>query len=850
MFKVALKNILGHKLRTLFTALAIALGVGFMAGTFVLTDTMQKAFDELFSDIGADIDAVVQGKAPFEADTQQGDTARPDIDAALVDDVRQVEGVAEAEPVVFTLAWVLDADGDTIAQGGAPSFGTNWTGVPEIDVFTIEEGEPPTGATGAVLDEATVDKAGFAVGDQFQVQTTSGVVDLTLQGVVTFGETGSLAGASIVALDTPAALDLFSTSGKVQNISVVGDDGVSQQQLVDRIADVLPDTAEVITGEQSIDDQTESIQEGIGIFRQVLTYIGLISLIAGAFLIYNTFGIIIGQRLRELALLRALGSSRRQVLTSVLGESVITGVLASLLGLVGGIALAYGMLALLSAFGLELPDTLPVVTPRTIITSLVVGVGITVFSSLAPAIRGSRIPPIAALREQAVESPGRSTVRLVVGVVLTLIGVGSMVAGATSGEVAPAASGMIGLFAGVIVLGPFLVPVLVGVLGFPLRVLGLPGALGRDNSRRNPKRSASTAAALMLAVTIITFIAVSTLSFTSAFNSSTDKLLLADLEITSGFVPTLGPALVDTLAEQPEVGAVTGVQQGSIEIEGTVRNVYGVRPSTVEQIFDLDGVEGDLAGMGSDGIAIDRETADDDALGIGDELAVTLPDGTEQTMAVAAIYEDGGIVAQNSDGHYLVSEEVFRDHFPESAQTLNRVDVKAADGVSPEELRTVVEGAAEDFPSAEVRDKEQIKEANNNQLLVTLGFLFVLLGLALVIGALGVAITLALSVFERTREIGLLRSVGATRSQLAVSITAESLLLAALGTVLGLAIGIAGAAAVVQSQSDLIPSLSVRVPIWFVIVVFVVANLIGLVASLIPGWRAARMDVLKAVTHE
>jgi putative ABC transport system permease protein len=850
VLKVALKNILGHKLRTLFTALAIALGVGFMAGTFVLTDTMTKAFDELFSDIGADIDAQVQGKAPFESETIQGETTRPDIDASLVDEIEQVDGVKEAAPVVFTLAFVLDSDGENIAQGGAPSFGTNWTGIPEIDVFTIEEGEAPTGDTGAVLDQATADKAGFEVGDTFQVQTTSGVVDLTLQGIVTFGETGSLAGASIVAVDTATALELFTTSGQVQNISVVGDDGIGQQELVDRISEVLPDTAEAITGEQAIDDQTESIQEGIGIFRQILTYIGLISLIAGAFLIYNTFGIIIGQRLRELALLRALGSSRRQVLLSVLGESAITGVFASLLGLVGGIALAFGMISLLSAIGLELPDTLPVVSPRTIIVSLLVGTGITVFSSLAPAIRGSRIAPIAALREQAVESARHSKVRLGIGAVVTLLAVASMVSGATGGEVGPAALGMVLLFAGVIVLGPFLVPGLVGVLGFPLRLFGLPGALGRDNSRRNPKRSASTAAALMLAVTIITFIAVSTLSFTSAFNSATDDYLLADLEITSGFVPTLGPALVDDLAERPEVAAVTGVQQGAIEIRGTVRNVYGVTPSAVPEIFDLQGVEGDLAGMGPDEIALDRETAKIAVWGIGTELDVRYPDGETATLTVAAIYEDGGIVAQNSDGHYLVHADVFREHFPESVQALNRIDVRGAEGVGLEELRSVVEDATADFPSAEIRDKEEIKEASNNQLLVSLGFLFVLLGLALVIGALGVAITLALSVFERTREIGLLRSVGATRSQLALSITAESLLLTALGTVLGLAIGIVGAVAVVQSQTDLIPSLTVRIPIWFVVLVFVVANAIGLAASLIPGWRGARMDVLKAVTHE
>ncbi len=850
MFKVALKNLLGHKLRTIFTAIAIALGVGFMAGTFVLTDTIEKAFDDLFADIGAGIDAVVQGKAPFESETMQGETARPDVDASLVDAIRQIDGVADAEPVVFTFAWVLDGDGESVSQGGAPSFGTNWTGVPEIDVFTIDEGAPPSGPNGAVLDRATVDAAGFEIGDSFQVQTTTGVVDMTLQGIVSFGDVGSLAGASIVALDTPSALETFSTSGKVQNISVVADDGVSQEELVAAIAPELPSSAEVITGEQSIDDQTESVQEGIGALRQILTYIGLISLIAGAFLIFNTFGIIIGQRLRELALLRALGSSRRQVLTSVLGESFLTGVLASVLGLAGGIALAFLLIAALSAIGLELPSQVPVVSPRTIIVSLLVGTGITVFSSLAPAIRGSRIPPIAALRDQAVETPTRSIVRLVVGVIVTLAGVAMMVSGASSGTVGYAAGGMIGLFAGAIVLGPYLVPGLVAVLGFPLRIFGLPGELGKDNSRRNPKRSASTAAALMLAVTIITFIAISTMSFTSAFNSATQKYLLADLRVSSGFIPTLGPALVDGLAAEPDVAAVSGVQQGQIEVDGTVKMVYGVTPSAVPDLYDVGDVEGDLAAMTADEIAIDEDTAEDEGWGIGSEIPVTYPDASTATLSVAAIYENGGIIAQNSDGHFLVDATVFQDHFPENAQILNFVDVRGADGIGIDQLRTVVEQASADFPSAEVKDKQQLEEDNNNQLIVILGILYVLLGLALVIGALGVAITLALSVFERTREIGLLRAVGATRSQLALSITAESLLLTALGTVIGLVIGVLGAAAVVQSQTELIDTLSVQVPIWFIVAVFVVATIIGVLAAIIPGWRAARMDVLHAITVE
>lgn len=850
MLKVALKNLLGHKLRTLFTAVAIALGVAFMAGTFVLTDTITETFDDLFTEAYAGLDAVVQGEEPFESSAFETGGQRPDIDASVADLVAEVDGVEVAEPGVGGIAYLLDPEGDPYVVGGAPSFGGSWSGIPEVDSFTLEEGADPVGPSEVVIDGATADSAGLGPGDEAQVQTLSGTFPVTIAGVARFGESGNLGGAAFVLMETEAAIEAFGTPGRIQAVYVIAEEGLSEEEVVERIRPVLPDGVEVVTAAETTEENQDLLEEGIGFFRTFLTAVGLVSLAAGAFLIYNTFGIIIGQRMRELALLRALGSSRRQVLVSVLVESLVIGIVASLLGLVGGILLALGMIQVVEAVGVELPGTLPVVAPRTIIVSLLVGTTITVLSSLAPAFRASRVAPLAALRETAVEGPSRSLVRLVIGLAVAAIGVAVMVSGMQSGEVAQAAGGIVGLFAGVVILGPFLVPALVGALGWPLRLAGFSGVLGRDNARRNPKRSAGTAASLMLAVTIITFIAVATLSFTDSFNSATDKYLKADLEISSGAAPVLGPALVDSLQGLDEVRAVTGVQRGQVQIDDAVRPVYGVNAPAVLDIFDLQGVEGDLASMTTEQVAIDRETADERGLDIGDTLAVLFPDSTEADLEVVAIYEDAGIIAQNTDGHYLLDAALFQQHFGANNQWLLRVDVRAAEGVDVEQLRTIVEEELEAFPTATVRDKEELKDEARNQLLIALGILFVLLGLALVIGALGVTITLALSVFERTREIGLLRAVGATRGQMGIAICVEAILLTLLGTIAGLVIGLLGAVAVVRSQADVIDTLQVSIPWPFILGVLVVAVGIGVLAAVVPAWRVARMNVLDAVTVE
>lgn len=855
MFKVALKNILGHKLRTLFTAVAVALGVGFMSGTFVLTDTVSASFDTIFTEAYAGLSAQVRGKTAFEASNFDGGDQRPDIDPALTEAVADVDGVAAAEPVVQSIGAVLDDEGKPVNQGGAPSFGANWTGNPAIDVFTIDDGRAPEGPDEAVIDTTLAEAGNFEPGDAISVQTLKGIVDLELVGIIKYGKTGNLGGASFVMMDTPAAIETFGFNGQVQGIAVVADEGVTQQEVVDRIEPVLPDGVEVITADAAAQEAKDLIGSFVGTIRTFLTIFALIALAAGSFLIYNTFGIIIGQRVRELALLRALGSSRRQVMASVVVEAAVIGLVASILGLLGGVVLAVILQTILATVGLGESGVAPVVSPSTLIWSVVVGVLVSVLCSVVPAWRASRIPPVAALREASTDDQHRSIIRLVIGVLLVLAGIGVLVSGANgSGNGALVATGLgtVLAFAGTVVLGPYIVPPLTGFLGLPLRLFGVAGALGRDNARRNPKRSSGTAAALMLSVTLISFIAVFAQSFGKSINAAIDEQLRADIEVVSaglGF-PSLNADLVDDLAARDEVAAVSGVQRGTVEIDGTTRPVYGVRFAGLTDLYDLGEVQGDLDSLGAGEIAVDVETARLGLWNIGKELPVTWPDGTQGTVTIGALYDDGSIIAQNSDGHFLVSDQDIRTHFPALGQLISRIDVKAADGVTVEGLRAVAEQATESVPSAEVRDKGEIKEANNRQLAFSLALFFALLGLALVIGALGVAITLALSVFERTREIGLLRAVGGTRRQIVTAISCESVVITLLGTVLGLVIGVAGGSAIMLAQRDEFETLRIYLPPWFVIGVLILATLIGMGASVIPGFRAARMDVLDAVTVE
>lgn len=850
MFRAALKSLLGHKLRLAITTLAVVLGVSFMAGTFVLTDTISKSFDDLFSDANAGLDAIVQGEEAVESTGPAGPT-RADLDLDLVEQVQAVDGVEDAEPVVFGFTTILQ-DGKAIQTGGGPLFGSNWTGVPEVDVFQIAEGREPRSADEAVVDRTTAGNGGFRIGSPIEFQTRTGVEEATVVGIATFGESNNLAGAGFLLLPTDAALEAFSTPGRVQQISVVADDGISETEIVGRVSDAVGGSVDVITAAQSTEDSQEQFGAFVDQLTVVLNGFAAVSLVAGAFLIYNTFGIIVAQRVRELALLRALGANRRQVLGSVIVEAAAIGLVASLIGVVGGIVLATALKALFSALGVDLPGLAPVVAPRTIVVSLAVGLIITLVSAVVPAWRASRVAPMAALRDVAFEKTGASLVRVVIGIVVAACAVLALVRGASS-SASLALLGTLLIFAAVIVLGPVIVPFVSRVLGAPLpRLVGVPGQIARDNTVRNPKRSASTASALTLSVAIVTLLSVFFFSFGATINRATDDFLLADVEVSAGGFagPTLGPDLVADIKELPDVDAASGVQIGSIQLDGDVTSTLGLSLADVTRLWDLGDTEGSIAGLGADEVAVETEKAETEGWRAGDVLPVVYPDGASGTLRVGALYESAGIIAQDEGGSLIVSSQVFVDHFPATSQFLSRVTVKGAEGTGTEALKRSVERATESFPTAEVQDKDEIKEEQNNQILLALGLVLVLLMLAVVIGGLGIANTLALSVFERTREIGLVRAVGATRRQVATSVTIESILLTLFGTIMGLLIGTAGGVALVRNLEGEIPTATVSIPWFFVVLVVLISLALGVGASVIPAWRSARMNVLDAVSVE
>ncbi len=852
MLKTALKGLLGHKLRLAITAVAIALGVGFMAGTLVLTDTLARTFDDLFARVGAGVDAEVRARSVVEGSTETGQQ-RADVDPAIVERITAVEGVKGAEANVLGFAVPVKKDGTPIASASAPQFGGNWYRLDEVNPYELVEGQPPRGPKEAVIDRSLAKSGDFSVGDPIKVQTIGPTLELEVVGIATFGGSDNAAGATFVAMDTPNATRYFSADGRVQTISVVGEEGVSQEELVRRIGAILPGDLEAVTGAASIDEAQQESREQLEVFNAFFSGFAAVSLVVGAFLIYNTFGIIIGQRTRELALLRSLGAGRGQVLGSVLLEAAVIGLLASLAGIVLGVGLAVGLKALLDLIGIDLPDTAPVIAPRTVIVSIVLGVVITTLSALVPAVKASRVPPLAAIRDVAVERVQGSAVRAALGVVLGALGIAGLVAGAANDELAQVLTGVVLVFAAVVVLGPRIAPVVARGLGAPLpRLAGIPGLLARENATRNPKRSAGTASALMLSVAVVTVLSIFFFSFLASINSSVDQDLLADYQIdTGGFgFPTLSPEIATRLEERPEVAAASGVRFGSFAVEGDSHPVYGVDGADVDELFDLGLEEGSFEDLGADGFAVDRVTAEEQGWRLGTELDVTFPNGTTRPMRIVAVYDNAGIVAQNSDGHYLLDNSVFTAEFPAQNQFDARVAVRSAEGVSSDEARAAIDEVAAAFPSAEVRDRDGIKEEQNSQLYQSLGILVVMLALSVLIGGLGITNTLALSVFERTREVGLLRAVGASRRQLRASIGYESVILTLFGTIMGMVIGVAGGAALISALSGTLIRATISVPIPFLVAVLLLAVIIGVLASLLPAWRASRLDVLRAVAAE
>jgi putative ABC transport system permease protein len=843
MLHLTLRELAAKKLRLLTTAIAVMLGVAFMAGTLVLTSTISKTFDGLFTDGYAGTDAYVRSTSEINPEFGM---QRPRLDASIVDTISHVDGVAAAEAKVSGYAQLVDADGKPVGDPGqgAPTFGETWMTVAELNPYRIAEGHPPTGPDEIVIDRHSAKTGDIHIGDVATVLTKQGADPFTVAGIATFGDADSMGGASAVLFDSTTAQALVAEPGQVDAVAVVADDGVTQQQVNDSIAKVLPTGTEVMTGAEITAETQGDVKEGLSFFNTFLMVFAVIALFVGAFIIFNTFSIIVAQRQKEMALLRALGASNRQVTRSVLIEATAVGLISSIAGVAAGIGVAKLLKAALDAFGFDIPAGPVVVQLGMVVTCLVVGTIITVASAMIPARRAGRIPPIAAMRAVAIDSAATSRKRMVVGSTILAAGIGSLVAGLSGGTIGLLGVGAAVTFIAVAVLAPVLARPAARLIGMPMAKFGgVSGTLGRENAMRTPKRTASTAAALMIGVALVGFIMTFAASAKASINGAVDRDFHGDYVLDTGTYGIGGVShnLATDLAARPEFSAVTSTRFTAAAIDGDVTELNSFDSATLTSIFDIEPQQGEVANLGPDGIAVEDDMAKEHGWTLGSTVPVTFAEGSTN-LTVEAIYGDG-----------TWTGSAFVDHAVLNSFGIDPLDAKIyvrdADSTSAAAARTALDEAATTYPSVEVMDHAEFKASKASDIDTLLNLIYALLALAIIIALIGITNTLALSIFERTHELGLLRAIGMTRGQLRATVRWESMIIALFGTALGLSIGLFFGWSMVHALADKGFDVFV-VPTSSLAVVAVIAAIAGVVAALLPARRAARLDVLGAIATQ
>jgi putative ABC transport system permease protein len=848
VWRLALKGALARKLRLALTAVSIILGVAFVSGTYVLTDTLNATFDRIFGNAEAGVSVVVRGTQAFNPGGEGGGggSERALVPDAVLQKVRHVDGVASAIGVADGFAQLI-YKGKAVGNGTAPNLGTAWAGDVPANPLRVVAGHAPAAAGQVVIDERSAKKFHIALGDAADAVVQGRTVPVTVVGVVRFGKDSTLAGATITTFEAhQAQLLLLGQAGVWSTVQATAAPGVSQPALAARISQTLAGepSLQVMTQKDFVKSESKRFKDQLKFFNILLLVFAFIAVFVAVFIIFNTFTVLVAQRTRELALLRALGAARRQILLAVVAEAAIVGVFSGLAGLGGGVLVAAGLRALIEAIGGGGLVTVGLqVQPRTVIVSLVVGTVVTVVAAIVPAVRASRIPPVAAMRDDFVLPTASLRRRTRIGVGTLVVGAALLGLGVKNGTAWQIGLGALGMFRGVVALSPVLSRPIVGGLGQVLpRVWGLPGRLARENALRSPRRTAATASALMIGIALTTTMSIMAASIVSSANAQIDKSIGADFIITAkNFGPIPGSVAQD-VAKVPGVGAVTSFRVGTMKVGSSRVQVQGVTPQSVAQTLRLTLLSGTTANLASGQLLVSKDTAKAKHLHIGSPVAVTFALTGPKTLTVGGVFDNNPIA-----GGYMIGMSTYESNFR------NRLDlvvaIKAASSDSLGNVRAGLARVLSALPTMQLRDQSEFKQNQKRQINQVLSFVLALLVLSLVIAWLGIVNTLALSVFERTREIGLLRAVGMATGQVRRMIRLEAVVIALFGALLGVALGIGYGAALVEAlRSQGITETTF--PYTQLIAYLVVGVIAGITAAWWPARRAARLNVLNAIATE
>lgn len=843
MFNATLSGLWARKRRLIGTSLAVVLGVAFLAATLVLGDTMRSGFDKAFADANAGIDVVVRSADEIGSGES---VLRGALDAGTTDEIAAMPGVRAVAPTVDGVATLLGSDGDRVGGGGPPTTGTNWIDDPDLNPYHLAEGRAPEAPGEVVIDRGSAKDGDLQVGDTTTVLTPT-PLPVTVVGIATFGDVDSLGPTTYTAFTLPQATELFAQQpDTISSVLVAAADGVSRETLRDEITEQLPARIEALTQEELTAEQNEEIgADFLDMFSMILLAFAGIALVVATFSIHNTFSILVAQRTRESALLRAIGASRRQVVTAVAIEALVVGVVASAIGFGVGIGLATGLDALMGGAGLDLPSDGLVVSTGTIVVAALVGILTTLVASVAPAIKASRVAPLAALRDVAVDRSAASKVRGIAGVLIAGAGAVTVVTASSSpdGAMSRAGLGALAMLVGFVVLGPIVARPSAAVLGLGASATrGFTGRLARRNAMRNPRRIAGSAGALMVGTAVVALFTTFGSSLKASIGDMVDDNFGGDLIVTQTDFSGAGidPAVAPALGDLPEVDGSVGSAVATARIGDATVEPMATDPAALAAVLDLDDREGRLADVGPGELAVSTRWAEDHDVQLGDVVPMTFVDGTTTELTVANLFE-----RQDVMGNMIMASEDWAPHAGQAMDVV--VFVTFADGVTEAAGQAAVAEVTEQFGAPEPQTRSEYKDSMGEQVDQMLYLIYGLLGIAVLIAVMGIGNTLALSIHERTRELGLLRAVGQTRAQLRSSLRWESVIVAIFGTVGGLGLGTFlgwGLMRALQVQEGFGVFALPVVPL---AVILALAALAGVVAAMRPARRAARLDVLAAI---